>query len=141
MLLLNCGTYDQAIRIIPPLVVNETQINEFLDVLRARGDVAVEHIQTHRETIEWAAIMCPLVVSGVNLLRAAEVGAVSLRQPLIDVQNLLGDRFPREALGVLGGVETHRLAEVVVLEERSIALRVRGGYHTGRGGHCGHLRP
>ena len=32
VLLLNCGTYDQAIRIIPPLVVNETQINEFLDV-------------------------------------------------------------------------------------------------------------
>jgi 4-aminobutyrate aminotransferase len=32
VLLLNCGTFDQAIRIIPPLVVNETQINEFLDV-------------------------------------------------------------------------------------------------------------
>jgi 4-aminobutyrate aminotransferase len=32
VLLLNCGTYDQAIRIIPPLVVNETQVNEFLDV-------------------------------------------------------------------------------------------------------------
>ena len=32
VLLLNCGTWDQAIRIIPPLVVNETQVNEFLDV-------------------------------------------------------------------------------------------------------------
>jgi 4-aminobutyrate aminotransferase len=32
VLLLNCGTYDQAIRVIPPLVVNETQVNEFLDV-------------------------------------------------------------------------------------------------------------
>ena len=32
VLLLNCGTWDQAIRVIPPLVVNETQINEFLDV-------------------------------------------------------------------------------------------------------------
>ena len=32
VLLLNCGTWDQAVRIIPPLVVNETQVNEFLDV-------------------------------------------------------------------------------------------------------------
>lgn len=33
-LLITCGTYDQAIRIIPPLVVNEAQIREFLDVFR-----------------------------------------------------------------------------------------------------------
>lgn len=32
VLLLNCGTWDQAIRIIPPLVVTEPQVNEFLDV-------------------------------------------------------------------------------------------------------------
>ena len=32
MLLINCGTFDQAIRVIPPLVVNEMQINDFLDV-------------------------------------------------------------------------------------------------------------
>lgn len=32
VLLLNCGTWDQAVRIIPPLVVNETQVNQFLDV-------------------------------------------------------------------------------------------------------------
>ncbi len=32
VLLLNCGTWDQAIRIIPPLVVNEAQIREFLAV-------------------------------------------------------------------------------------------------------------
>jgi 4-aminobutyrate aminotransferase len=32
VLLLNCGTWDQVVRIIPPLVVNETQINDFLDV-------------------------------------------------------------------------------------------------------------
>ncbi len=32
ILLINCGTYDQAIRIIPPLVVNETEIDRFLDV-------------------------------------------------------------------------------------------------------------
>lgn len=31
-LLLNCGTYDEAIRIIPPLVVNEAQIRDFLAV-------------------------------------------------------------------------------------------------------------
>lgn len=34
LLLLTCGTYDQAIRIIPPLVVNEAQIRDFLDVYR-----------------------------------------------------------------------------------------------------------
>lgn len=33
-LLLTCGTYDQAIRIIPPLVVDEEQIQEFLAVYR-----------------------------------------------------------------------------------------------------------
>jgi 4-aminobutyrate aminotransferase len=33
-LLLTCGTYDQAIRIIPPLIVTEEQIGEFLDVYR-----------------------------------------------------------------------------------------------------------
>lgn len=32
ILLINCGTYDQAIRIIPPLVVNEAEIDHFLDV-------------------------------------------------------------------------------------------------------------
>jgi 4-aminobutyrate aminotransferase len=35
VLLLNCGTYDEAIRIIPPLVVNEEQIRDFLGVFRA----------------------------------------------------------------------------------------------------------
>ena len=34
VLLLNCGTFDQAIRIIPPLVVTEAQINEFLAIFR-----------------------------------------------------------------------------------------------------------
>jgi len=34
VLLLNCGTFDQAIRIIPPLVVNEAQINEFLAIFK-----------------------------------------------------------------------------------------------------------
>lgn len=34
VLLITCGTYDQAIRIIPPLVVNEEQIREFLAVYR-----------------------------------------------------------------------------------------------------------
>jgi 4-aminobutyrate aminotransferase len=34
VLLLNCGTWDQAIRIIPPLVVNEAQIREFLSIFR-----------------------------------------------------------------------------------------------------------
>jgi 4-aminobutyrate aminotransferase len=33
-LLITCGTYDQAIRIVPPLVVNEEQIREFLGVYR-----------------------------------------------------------------------------------------------------------
>ncbi|MCC6314108.1 MAG: aminotransferase class III-fold pyridoxal phosphate-dependent enzyme [Thermomicrobiales bacterium] len=33
-LLITCGTYDQAIRIIPPLVVNEEQIRDFLGVYR-----------------------------------------------------------------------------------------------------------
>jgi 4-aminobutyrate aminotransferase len=32
LLLLNCGTWDQAIRIIPPLIVNEQQIEDFLDI-------------------------------------------------------------------------------------------------------------
>jgi 4-aminobutyrate aminotransferase len=32
LLLLNCGTYDQAIRIIPPLVVNAEQIADFLTI-------------------------------------------------------------------------------------------------------------
>ncbi|MFM9105176.1 MAG: aspartate aminotransferase family protein [Chloroflexota bacterium] len=30
ILLITCGTYDQAIRVIPPLIVNEEQIREFL---------------------------------------------------------------------------------------------------------------
>ena len=34
VLLLTCGTYDQAIRIIPPLVVTAEQIDEFLAVYR-----------------------------------------------------------------------------------------------------------
>jgi 4-aminobutyrate aminotransferase len=34
VLLINCGTYDQAIRIIPPLVVTADQIEEFLGVFR-----------------------------------------------------------------------------------------------------------
>jgi 4-aminobutyrate aminotransferase len=34
VLLINCGTFDQAIRIIPPLVVNEQEINEFLRIFR-----------------------------------------------------------------------------------------------------------
>lgn len=33
-LLITCGTYDQGIRIVPPLVVNEEQIREFLGVYR-----------------------------------------------------------------------------------------------------------
>jgi 4-aminobutyrate aminotransferase-like enzyme len=33
-LLITCGTYDQAIRIVPPLVVNEEQIRDFLEVYR-----------------------------------------------------------------------------------------------------------
>ena len=34
VLLLTCGTYDQVIRVVPPLVVTEDQIGEFLDVYR-----------------------------------------------------------------------------------------------------------
>ena len=34
VLLINCGTFDQAIRVVPPLVVNEEQIAEFLAVFR-----------------------------------------------------------------------------------------------------------
>ncbi|HEU0114977.1 MAG TPA: aminotransferase class III-fold pyridoxal phosphate-dependent enzyme [Thermomicrobiales bacterium] len=34
VLLITCGTYDQAIRIIPPLIVTEDQIRSFLDVYR-----------------------------------------------------------------------------------------------------------
>jgi 4-aminobutyrate aminotransferase len=34
VLLITCGTYDQAIRIVPPLVVNEEQIRDFLGVYR-----------------------------------------------------------------------------------------------------------
>ena len=33
-LLITCGTYDQAIRIVPPLVVNEEQIRDFLEIYR-----------------------------------------------------------------------------------------------------------
>jgi 4-aminobutyrate aminotransferase len=32
LLLLTCGTYDNVIRWIPPLVVNEAQINEALGI-------------------------------------------------------------------------------------------------------------
>jgi 4-aminobutyrate aminotransferase len=32
LLLLNCGTWDQAIRIVPPLVVNKRQIEQFLEI-------------------------------------------------------------------------------------------------------------
>jgi 4-aminobutyrate aminotransferase len=35
VLLITCGTFDQAIRIVPPLVVNESQVNEFLGVFRS----------------------------------------------------------------------------------------------------------
>jgi 4-aminobutyrate aminotransferase len=34
VLLINCGTFDQAIRIIPPLVIKEQEINEFLGIFR-----------------------------------------------------------------------------------------------------------
>jgi 4-aminobutyrate aminotransferase len=34
VLLINCGTFDQAIRVIPPLVVNEDQSLEFLTIFR-----------------------------------------------------------------------------------------------------------
>jgi 4-aminobutyrate aminotransferase-like enzyme len=32
LLLLSCGTYDNTIRWIPPLIVKEQQINEALDI-------------------------------------------------------------------------------------------------------------
>ncbi len=32
VLLINCGTYDQAIRVIPPLVIDRQQANEFLGI-------------------------------------------------------------------------------------------------------------
>jgi 4-aminobutyrate aminotransferase len=35
LLLISCGTYEQAIRVIPPLIVNEGQIREFLDIFRS----------------------------------------------------------------------------------------------------------
>lgn len=35
VLLLTCGTYDQAIRIVPPLIVDEEQISSFLGVFRS----------------------------------------------------------------------------------------------------------
>jgi len=35
VLLINCGTFDQVIRVIPPLVVNEQQIKEFLSIFRS----------------------------------------------------------------------------------------------------------
>jgi 4-aminobutyrate aminotransferase len=35
LLLINCGTYDQAIRVVPPLVVTAEQIAEFLTIFRA----------------------------------------------------------------------------------------------------------
>jgi 4-aminobutyrate aminotransferase len=34
VLLITCGTYDQAIRIIPPLIVTEDEIGSFLDIYR-----------------------------------------------------------------------------------------------------------
>jgi 4-aminobutyrate aminotransferase len=34
ILLITCGTFDQAIRVVPPLVVTEDQINEFLGAFR-----------------------------------------------------------------------------------------------------------
>jgi 4-aminobutyrate aminotransferase len=34
VLLINCGTYDEAIRVIPPLVVNKQQIDDFLTIFR-----------------------------------------------------------------------------------------------------------
>jgi 4-aminobutyrate aminotransferase len=34
VLLINCGTYDQAIRIVPPLVVTEEQVRQFLGIFR-----------------------------------------------------------------------------------------------------------
>lgn len=35
VLLINCGTYDQAIRVIPPLVINRQQANEFLAIFES----------------------------------------------------------------------------------------------------------
>jgi 4-aminobutyrate aminotransferase-like enzyme len=32
VLLINCGTYDQAIRVIPPLVIDRQQASEFLAI-------------------------------------------------------------------------------------------------------------
>ena len=32
VLLINCGTYDQAIRVIPPLVIDRQQAKEFLGI-------------------------------------------------------------------------------------------------------------
>jgi len=34
ILLITCGTFDQAIRVVPPLVVNEEQVDHFLGVFR-----------------------------------------------------------------------------------------------------------
>jgi 4-aminobutyrate aminotransferase len=34
LLLLSCGTYDNTIRWIPPLIVNEQQINDALDIFK-----------------------------------------------------------------------------------------------------------
>nr|MBA3414988.1 aminotransferase class III-fold pyridoxal phosphate-dependent enzyme [Chloroflexia bacterium] len=34
VILITCGTYDQAIRIIPPLIVSEEEIREFLALYR-----------------------------------------------------------------------------------------------------------
>jgi 4-aminobutyrate aminotransferase len=34
VLLINCGTYDQAIRIVPPLIVTEEQTRQFLGIFR-----------------------------------------------------------------------------------------------------------
>jgi 4-aminobutyrate aminotransferase len=34
VLLINCGTYDQAIRVVPPLVVDSAQVDEFLGIFR-----------------------------------------------------------------------------------------------------------
>lgn len=34
LLLITCGTWEQCIRIIPPLIVSEAQIDEFLDTYR-----------------------------------------------------------------------------------------------------------
>lgn len=34
VLLISCGTFDQALRVIPPLVVNDAQANEFLAIFR-----------------------------------------------------------------------------------------------------------